>query len=539
VPKSLALRLIVALTVILIVVEGSFALYNVRTQESQLLDGMVLGADQLSRSITSATWHSMLADHRSAAYEVMQTIAQKQGIDRIRIFNKEGRVMFSTGPEGEVQVDKNAEACFLCHAREQPLVRVDTPSRARIFRGVDGNRKMGMVTAIYNEPACSGAPCHAHPASKSVLGVLDVTMGLAEVDREMTGLKRRAFLTTGLEVSLLAVFMMFFTRRFVGRPIEQLIEGTKAVSAMELDRPVAVRAGGELGELARSFDAMRERLKEARLENEQFTHRLEAKVEERTAQLKAAQRELARSERLASLGHLAASVAHEINNPVSGVLNLSMLMRRILKDDGIPEGRVEEFRHYLSQVTDETARVGRIVSDLLSFSRKSKRETGPANLNDIVRSTVALVAHKVALDRVRLETDLAPDLPPILCDASQIEQVVTNLVLNGAEAVEREGRVTIATEASGDRRSVLLRVSDTGGGIREEDLSRIFDPFFTTKEDGKGVGLGLAVVYGIVEAHGGEISVDTTEGGGTTFRVRLPFSSAVVTPENPAKEAES
>ncbi len=525
-PKSLALRLIIALTVIVLLVEGSFAVYNVHRQEQELLDGMVLGADQLSRSITSATWHAMLLDRRDAAYDVMETIATKQGIARIRIFNKEGRVTFSTAAEREAQVDKNAEACFLCHAREQPLVRVDVPSRARIFRSPDGGRRMGMVTAIYNEPACSEAACHAHPESRSVLGVLDVTMDLAPVDREIRWLKIRAVFTGVLEISLISVFMLLFIRRVVGRPIDQLIDGTKAVAAMELDHPIEVKTSCELGDLARSFDAMRLRLKEAKVEGEHFTQRLEAKVAERTVQLEQTQRELARSERLASLGHLAASVAHEINNPVSGVLNLSTLMQRVLRDDGIPEGRVEEFRRYLAQISSETSRVGRIVSDLLSFSRKSRREPAALPLNDIVRSTLALVAHKADLAGVRLEPRLAQELPPIVCDGSQIEQVVTNLVLNGIEAVARGGRVTVSTEADPSGRSVLLVVSDTGTGIRKEDLPRIFDPFFTTKGDAKGVGLGLAVVYGIVEAHGGDISVDSEEGAGTTFRVRLPLSFA-------------
>jgi two-component system NtrC family sensor kinase len=281
-----------------------------------------------------------------------------------------------------------------------------------------------------------------------------------------------------------------------------------------------------VGELARSFDVMRERLKSAQIESEQFTHRLEAKVEERTAQLERTERDLARSERLASLGRLAASVAHEINNPISGVLNLSMLMQRLLKEDGIPEGRVEEFRRYLSQVTSETARVGRIVSDLLSFSRQSKRQLGPADLNEIVRSTLSLLAHKAGEAGVQLDTDLAEDLPPWTCDASQIEQIVTNLVSNGIEAVPRGGRVSVRTATTDGGRSLLLEVGDTGSGIRKDDLQRIFDPFFTTKEDAKGVGLGLAVVYGIVEAHGGEISVDSAEGAGTTFRVRFFLCTA-------------
>ena len=183
----------------------------------------------------------------------------------------------------------------------------------------------------------------------------------------------RALLVTGVEVTLIGLFIIFFTRRFLSRPIEKLIEGTKAVSQMELDKPIgSIGSSEELDELARSFDIMRERLRTAMSEINQFTQKLETKVEERTQQLKAAHQKLLQSDRLASLGQLSASVAHEINNPIAGVLNLSMLMQRMLKDDGIPPNRLEEFRKYLGQVTNETARVGRIVSDLLAFSRRSK-----------------------------------------------------------------------------------------------------------------------------------------------------------------------
>ncbi|HET6278752.1 MAG TPA: hypothetical protein VFG08_08210, partial [Candidatus Polarisedimenticolia bacterium] len=150
-PKRLAAKLIVALVILVAVIEGIFSYINFKAQERQILASMIVGADQLSRSITSATWHAMLADQRQAAYEVMETIATKQGIDRIRIFNKEGRIMFSTDPEVGTRVDESAEACFMCHAREQPLVRVDVPTRARTYRGADGSRKLGMITPFYNE----------------------------------------------------------------------------------------------------------------------------------------------------------------------------------------------------------------------------------------------------------------------------------------------------------------------------------------------------------------------------------------------------
>lgn len=522
--RRLATKLTLSVLILVAVVEGSGSLINVKLQEDDLLRNMIQGADQLSRSITSATWQAMLADHRATAYEVMQTIAAKQGIDRIRIFNKEGRVMFSTGPDQGALVDKRAEACFLCHTAERPLVKVAVPSRARVYQGPDGRRKLGIVTPFYNEPACSNASCHAHAPERNVLGVLDVTLNLDQVDRDLADIKLRAGLALSLEVLLLAAFIVFFTRRFVHTPIKKLIEATQAVSAMQLDRPIQVASKDEIGELGRAFDSMRQRLQAALAENEAITRGLEARVEERTDQLRKAQEKLMQSDRLASLGQLAASVAHEINNPLSGVLNLSMLMQRLLGDEGIPADRVEDFRRYLSQVVGETSRAGRIVTDLLAFSRRSKPQRGAVDLNAIVQNTVSLVAHKMELSNVSVEVDLQDRLPTVPCDPSQIQQVLMNLLLNGAESIKGPGTVRVSARKPPDEPFIILEVSDTGAGIPPEIRHKIFDPFFTTKEEGKGVGLGLAVVYGIVQSHGGDIEVESRVAHGTTFRVRLPLS---------------
>ncbi len=277
----------------------------------------------------------------------------------------------------------------------------------RVTGSGNSQRRLEMMTPIYNERSCSEAACHAHPAGVKVLGVLDLALNLESVDHEVDGMKLRVLVVTAVEIALISLFIIFFTRRFLSRPIEKLIEGTKAVSQMDLDEPLdIVGSSEELDELARSFDVMRERLRTALGEINQFTQKLETKVEERTEQLKAAQKKLVQSDRLASLGQLSASVAHEINNPVSGVLNLAMLMQRMLKDDGVPPERLVEFRKYLSQVVNETSRVGRIVSDLLAFSRRGKPQRAPADLNRIVRMTLSLVQHKLKLSNVEVEADL-------------------------------------------------------------------------------------------------------------------------------------
>jgi len=527
--RGLAGRLILYLTALLIVVEALITIFSLRREEQQILNNMVTGADQLSRSITSATWHAMLADHRTDVYDVLRNIAAKQGIDRIRLFNQNGGQTFTTreDPAPAPTLDARAAECTVCHSGARPRVEVDLPARARIFAGADGSRKLGMVTPIYNEPACSQAACHAHPAGRNVVGVLDVTFDLAAVDAEMAALKQRWVLILFVEVVVLAGFIILFVRRFVHTPIRRLMAATRRVSEMDLEQPIAIDARDEVAELARSFDIMRARLRDAMLEISRFTQELESKVEQRTDQLRVAQRKLVESDRLASLGQLAASVAHEINNPLSGVLNLSKLMERILREDGIPPGRVEEFRRYLSQVSAETARAGRIVSDLLAFSRRARPVRGPADLNAIVRSTTALVGHKIELMGVEVRLDLPDDLPPVRCDASQMQQVVINLLMNGAEAISGGGTVTVTTRSLPETQEALLEVRDTGTGIPPEHLRRIFDPFFTTKDEGKGgVGLGLSVVYGIIQAHGGEIDVESRPGHGTLFRVTLPLAPA-------------
>ena len=531
-PKKISQKLILSFTVIMTIVGIISSYIHVKTQEKQLLESMMLGADQLSGSISSATWHAMLADQRESAYQTMETIAKKQGITRIRIFNKEGRIMYSTTKSDTGVVDKYAEACFMCHSVEQPLIKVDVPTRARVYTTPDKHRTLSMITPIYNEASCTEADCHAHPKSQKVLGVLDVSMTLDIVDAEMAQLQLRVVIISFSIVIVMSLFIIYFTKHVIDAPIQHLIAGTHAVSEMQLDKPIVVESSEELGELARSFDIMRVRLKLALEEINQFTEGLEMKIRQRTDELKVAHQKLLQSDRLASLGQLSASVAHEINNPVSGIINLAMLMQRIMKEEGIPKDRVEEFRKYLSQVVNETARVGRIVQDLLAFSRRSKPFRAKIDFNSMIKSTLNLLDHKIKLSGVAVELNLQNTLPTVHCDGSQMQQVVINLIMNGAEAAQGKpnGKVIIMTQANTKNDQLIFSVSDNGDGIREENLSKIFNPFFTTKGEGKGVGLGLAVVFGIIEAHKGDIDVKSEINKGTTFIVSLPFDETV-TPE--------
>src|SRR5579862_3623500 len=236
-PRRLGRKLMLSITVIVIIVAAVSGLVNVKTEETQLLKAMILGADQLSKGISSAIWLTMLDDHREDAYAVMRTIALKQGIDRIRMFNRAGQMRFSTNTE-ELPAAAPLEIEQATSVRIQPV------------RG--GSRRLEMLTPIYNERSCSQAECHAHPADVKVLGVLDLALNLESVDHEVAAMKFRVLLVTAVEITLISLFIIFFTRRFLGRPIEKLIEGFKAVSQMELDTPLDITPGSEeLAELAR------------------------------------------------------------------------------------------------------------------------------------------------------------------------------------------------------------------------------------------------------------------------------------------------
>ena len=521
--RSLASKLITSLTVIVVLIVAVVSYFDLESTERQFMAEVTRSADQLSNTIVSSTWHAMLEDRRDIAYRVMNTIGRQVGIDKVRIINKEGRVTFSTGADQGETVNLNAEACDLCHASDQPLVHVEVPSRVRTYGQEGGHRKMGMVTPIYNESACSQASCHAHPADISVLGVLDITMSLDHLDASLSAGRQRALIFASAAMLLMAGCIALLVRRFVGLPVGRLITATQSVAAMDLEGHVDVDTPDEIGELSRSFNRMTERLKQAQDELTDFTHKLEQEVELRSSRLRETERRLIQSERMASLGQLAASVAHEINNPLSGVLNFAKLMQRVLTREGIPPERVDDFRRYLEHVAVETARCGRIVVDLLAFSRRQSPRRRSCDFNGIVTRTVALVNHKIELESAQATLELAPDCPVIDGDPSQLQQIVINLVMNAVEAMPEGGRITLRTRPTPDG-GVFFEVEDEGVGIPEEILPRVFDPFFTTKEEGKGTGLGLAVVFGIVEAHGGAVEVARREGGGTCVHVSLPRS---------------
>ncbi|MFA9498543.1 MAG: ATP-binding protein [Deltaproteobacteria bacterium] len=269
-----------------------------------------------------------------------------------------------------------------------------------------------------------------------------------------------------------------------------------------------------------------------KMEEEEITRRLEYMVEERTRQLKETHDKLLHQDKMSSLGKLSASVVHEINNPIAGILNLTMLIKRILEEGSVEqENNLEKFHYYLDLMETETRRISRIVTNLLTFSRESNLEFKNVDINRLIEKTLFLNANLLKLNGVKVEKHFYPDLPEIIGSEDQLQQVFMNIISNAAETIEATGSGVLSIETRHLPKSgkIAAIFKDTGIVIPKENVSKIFEPFFTTKKEGKGVGLGLSVAYGIVRDHGGTIYVEPEEGKGNSFTVKLPLKQTFVT----------
>jgi two-component system NtrC family sensor kinase len=522
--SSLATKLTACLVGSMVLLFGLLGYLNLRLQRKHLEEAVFVSADRISDLIRRSIRYSMLRDQREEVFHIINTIGHQPGISKIRIFNKEGKITFSTDLQEVGQyVDKKAEACYACHAQSQPLTRLDRPDRMRIYVARGDGRILGLISPIENEPDCSNAACHAHSAAGSrVLGVLDTDLSLSAIDRSLAAHQRKLAALTGASILLVSLLLAVFIWVMVRKPVRKLAEGTRHVAEGDLDYRIPVTSGDEIGSLADSFNRMTGQLKKAQEEIMEWTRTLEERVRQKSDELERAYRHLVQSERMVSLGKLAAVVAHEINNPLAGILTYTKLISRMAEKGFNGNQRLVDAQNYLQIIEGESRRCGAIVKNLLTFARQAPLNPQRNDLNAIIERCLLLVGHQLDLQSIDLEKNLAAQLPPLYCDASQVQQALLALLMNAVEAMPRGGRLRVASSFDPSRRLGCVILSDDGPGIPDDVLPHIFEPVFTTKEEGKGVGLGLAIAFGIVQQHGGNIEVVSTPQKGSTFKVTLP-----------------
>jgi two-component system, NtrC family, sensor kinase len=621
--RRIGFKLTVVVGVTTIVAMGIYAYITIRTQRADLLAEVERHAMQLSETVRNSTRYDMLLNQRERIHIIINDIGSDPAIDEVRVLNKEGKIIYSSRKSSIGQmVDRQAESCYACHAADRPLERLSMSQRTRVFRiHPDSARAMGIISPIYTERACWDADCHAHSKQQQVLGVLDVTFSLADADERIRSSAFQVGIFAITAFLATALIIGFFVNKWVSLPVGALLNATKQVGGGNLNYTVPDLGKDDIGMLAQSFNTMTMKLSEARMQ-------------------------LFQSDKMASLGRLAAGVAHEINNPLTGVLTYSSFLLKRAQSH-------PEMQDDLKVIVRETVRCREIVKSLLDFARQSVPKKVSSDMNEIIDRAIAVVEHQVSIKGVRIVKSLEPQLPKMTVDPNQLQQVFVNLVVNAADAIDsgagtvtlsskvlqlspqgvaqikaaccpkghnlmagdfkieglaavrvkvrrgseegftmldpiygrhrdhyglevkRHGEVEIlcpecsisllkehatcevcgsrvltfvvpshgefetcvnnecdwqrwsAVDSAGMQEYVEFSVADTGTGISKENLAKIFEPFFTTKGQ-KGTGLGLAVIWGIIDNHDGTISVESEIGVGTTFRIRLPLHRQTV-----------
>ncbi len=512
----LAIRYTLISSCILLVIMLSSSFFHITKVQKIFAETSMHDADALADLILRNSYHLMMEDDRRHLQLMMEELGESKRVDRVRILGREGVVSFSTNvAEVGTSLTLQDKSCSFCHVPGAEAL-LDVPVEDRT-RAISGFQYMHVTRGIYNEPSCSTSECHAHPPEQEKIGVLDMVVSLDQMAYLTHVHHNDVLLSTLLMLIFLSVGHYLVTRRYICKPIEGLLTQTQALSSGDLSARVANPSSDELGELGRSFNQMAVNLEQAQLELKGWGSTLEYKVEKRTTEMMEIQSQLIRSAKLASMGELVAGIAHEINNPLTGILMFASLSS---KHKDLPP----QVKDNLELIVAETGRCAKIVRGLLEFARESVPEKKPVAINAIIEQTLELVSHQSIFQDVDIVCQLGEDIPEIELDADQWQQVFVNMVINAGQAMPQGGRLTILTRFIAAENQVHIILEDTGTGISQEHLERIFDPFFTTKSE-KGFGLGLSVTYGIIQNHGGKVDVQSTEGEGTRFSILLPIEN--------------
>ncbi len=508
--------------IILLFTSALFGYFNISTLKQAFLKSAVSDLDHLSETIFRAVFHQMLENNRSQIQVTIGEMGKQQGIERIRILNREGMIAFSviTTEIGTILDKEKAPACMVCHNEEmtkETCFPLEDPSplvRSRMFLDCNEKRVLGLIRPIYNEKTCWTGACHAHSKDTPLLGLLDITISANPMLSMVRNYRNNAIIQIIFLILSISLCLTLLTKRLIIQPVHALLEHTRAVGKGDWSLVESV-PGDELGELAEAFNDMTGKLKTHQHKLEEWAATLETKVEKRTRKIKEMQSVLVRSEKLASLGELVAGIAHELNNPLTGIMIHASLLS---SDPRLDEGLTEDCQ----TVIHEAARCSKIVKELLDFARVTDPQKEMQPVSKVIDKTIALIEHHVDFRDTEVIKDYGPDLPEILMDASQIEQVLINIMINASQAMLQGGELVLETGVNASRDRIYIWVKDTGCGIAAEDIEKLFDPFFSTKGH-NGTGLGLSVSYGIIQSHGGEIEVESELGSGTVFTITLPI----------------
>ncbi len=500
----------------------------------EYLDTMIRQrGNDIGSIIEGSLYYSMLKNDNNALQSTLEIINTISGVDEVSLYNHENELVYSSLFADTL--NHSNPNCTSCHLdfgdmfpHNEKTYRIIDLESACNMRGDDkGHRQLLIRSPILNESSCYTSSCHAHSPDEEVLGSLIIKVPLESLDTAVNKSSTEFFLLAALITFLLVSFLIFFTNNKIRKPLNAIVTASEAVSKGDRKRRLAIKSNllDDMRMVSLAFNNMLDNLDSANKELENWSHQLEYKVQKKSEELSEIQNELIHIERIASLGKLSSSVAHELNNPLSSILTYSKLVSKKINRLELNPALSQNLLKHLQVIEAETKRCGEIVKGLMDFSRKDQEDFKHARLNSVLSKTYELIEHQMKMGNINfyLELNAASDM--VNCNENQIKQVCVALLVNASEAVADNGEIIIRSY-NPDEEHVKFEIADNGVGISPDDMPHIFQPFFSAKRKASGIGLGLAIVHGIVQSHKGKIEVHSEPGKGTVMAVILPLVSA-------------
>lgn len=510
-----------------------FVLFNVvfRTVYVDFFNNNIRqSGDNISSIVEGALYYSMLENDKGMLQQTLYVISTMAGIDEVNMYNDKDSLAFSSYSD-EVGNRGNPN-CKQCHSdlgkmfpSTEKAYRIMGYSKdCGLFQNHDSKRHLLIRKPILNERSCYTAKCHAHLESDTVLGSLIITLPLDNLDAFVQESSSDFLLIATLITGMLVTFLIIFTMKKIKGPLDSIIMASEAVSKGDNSIRLEIKANllEDMRKVSMAFNNMLDNMDAATNELQNWSQQLEYKVQKKTEELLEAQNELIHVERIASLGKLSSSVAHELNNPLSGILIYTKLIHKQLNKSDYQFVKKDSILSHLKLIETETKRCGDIVKGLLDFSRKDQDDFEVKNIHELLNATSALMTHSIKIANINLLIDFTAERDQIYCNQNQIKQAFVALLVNATEAILEYGEIIIKT-SNPDKDSLRVEITDNGTGISPDDICHVFEPFFSTKRDTSGIGLGLAIVHGIIETHKGKIEVNSALGKGTTISILFPL----------------
>jgi signal transduction histidine kinase len=526
-------RLILGVSLLLLASSVLLSMFMARQFSDAAIEGLQRRGSSLARNLAYNAEFGVMLENAKELEGLVAGLLSDNDVLFAEIYTKDGVLLTRS-------VRSDIDTINICVDGDKidfhkPINMEGQEVRSWKCRLPDGKDYVEFVSPVYTQQASvskeelgsTTAPNDKKNKNKAIIGYVHMGMGLQETLAKIDETKDMIVLFTLLLI-MLGIMLSVTLVKMITSPINALVEATERIARGDLSQRVHVATDQELERFALAFNSMCDSVQKTQGELELHNQNLEQMVRERTQKLEEAQQQVLQSEKMAAVGQLAAGVAHELNNPLGGILGYAQFALEKVQKGSLGETEIAAFSRYLSDIELQARRCKMIVKNLLKFSRtSSKEEFDLVDVNASLEEVFLFTSHQLGMKDIHLIRQLQPDLPHIVGNANSLQQVFTNIIINSMQSMSEGGELLVHTsleppvgEFGG---AVAIMFKDSGSGIPKENLSKIFEPFFTTKRVGEGTGLGLAVSYGIVRDHGGDIKAESTLGVGSTFTVVLPI----------------